>query len=102
MKTLDVKAKEWFDRVNGNSYFSAQATVDFGLPTEKTVCVPFQYGYGSQYETETTHQLQTDGILPNDITIYQIGRYCRENGIVYRGSKQDKCLQREVKSFGRD
>ena len=33
MKTLDINAREWFDKVNGNSYFSAQIVVDYDLPS---------------------------------------------------------------------
>jgi len=101
VKTIDLKAKEWFDKVNGNSYFSAQATINFGMEDEKTVFIPFQYGYGDHYLTIAASQLQTDGLLPHD-TIYSFTRWCRENGIVLRYSKQEKCLQRDVKAFGRN
>lgn len=99
MKTLDIQAKEWFDKLNGNSYFAALVTVDYNMPTEKSIKVPFQYGYGEQYETETTHQLQLDGVLPNDITIYSLSRYCRENGIDLRSSKRTNCLKRDLKNL---
>jgi len=42
IKTLDIQAKEWFDKVNGNSYFSAQVTINFGMPDEKTLYAPLQ------------------------------------------------------------
>lgn len=100
VKTIDLKAKEWFDRINGNSYFSAQATINFGMPDEKTVYIPFQYGYGDQYLSTAAHQLQTAGLLPQDEIIYGFTRWCRENDIELRYSKQDKCLQRDVKAFG--
>ena len=94
MKTLHIQAKEWFDKVNGNSYFSARVTIDNTLPTEKTIYVPFQYGYGSQFEQAAFHQLQLDNILPEG-TIYAPSRYCRENGIIYTSKKQENCLQRD-------
>ena len=100
VKTIDLKAKQWFDKVNGNSYFSAQATINFGMPDEKTVYIPFQYGYGDHYKTVAFEQLQNDGILPNDTTIYSPWRYCEENNIILRYSKQENCLQRDVKAFG--
>ena len=52
IKTIDVQAKEWFDKVNGNSYFSANISINFGMPSQKNLFIPFQYGYGSQYEHE--------------------------------------------------
>jgi hypothetical protein len=36
INTIDIQAKEWFDRINGNSYFSGQVTLDYGQETEKT------------------------------------------------------------------
>lgn len=99
MKTLDIQAKEWFDKVNGNSYFSAIVTIDYGLETEKQVYVPFQYGYGNSYITETIHQLQTEGLLPKE-TIYNLNTWCKDNNIILRSSLRDKCLKREVINWG--
>lgn len=98
MKTIDIQAKEWFDRVNGNSYFSAQVTIDFGMDSERVVYVPFQYGYGSSYYTKSIEQLQKDGILPNDGTLSR--SYFDDNGIILRSSLRDKCLKRDVIAFG--
>lgn len=46
IKTIEVVAKEWFDKTYGNSYFSANIYVNDKLV--KTL--PFQYGYGDHYE----------------------------------------------------
>lgn len=98
MKTIDIQGKEWFDRVNGNSYFSAQVTIDFGLDTERVVYVPFQYGYGSSYYTKSIEQLQKDGILPNDGTLSW--SYFDDEGIILRSSLRDNCLKCDVIAFG--
>lgn len=100
MKTLDIHAKEWFDKVNGNSYFSAQVTIDLGLKGEKTIYVPFQYGYGSSYQTKSIEQLQKDGVLPNDGTISW--SYFDDNNIILRSSLREGCLKRDVVSWGRN
>lgn len=42
---LEVQAKEWFDRINGNSYFSARVFLNDKL----VATLPFQYGYGDHY-----------------------------------------------------
>lgn len=94
MKTIDIQAKEWFDKINGNSYFSALVTIDLGLDTEKTIYVPFQYGYESHYKTVAIEQLQKDGILPNEGTLYW--RWFSDNNIEVRSSKKTKCLKNEV------
>ena len=46
-RTIDIQAKEWFDKVNGNSYWSAEVTVNFGLNNTFSFDVGFQYGYGN-------------------------------------------------------
>lgn len=99
IKTIDIHAKEWFDKVNGNSYFSAIVTINFGMKDQKVINVPFQYGYSDHYITASFEQLQKDGILSNNTTIYAPWRYCEENNIILRQSKKEKCLKREVKNF---
>lgn len=49
IKSLLIHGKEWFDRANGNSYHSARYTVNFGMKSERSFSVPYQYGYGSCY-----------------------------------------------------
>ena len=43
--TLTVQGKEWFDRINGNSYCSVRVYWE----GEEVARVPFQYGYGDFY-----------------------------------------------------
>tara|TARA_A100001035_G_scaffold271745_1_gene260259 strand:+ start:3082 stop:3399 length:318 start_codon:yes stop_codon:yes gene_type:complete len=53
-----VIAKEWRDKINGNSYFSARIenTVE-----NKVYALPYQYGYGDQYKHEAIKRLQEEG-----------------------------------------
>ena len=51
-KSISINSKEWFDKKNGVSYFAGTVTLDHGTETEETFLMPFQYGYGSQYEQE--------------------------------------------------
>jgi len=104
-KTIDIEAKEWFDRVNGNSYFSAIATVNFGTKNEKNIKVRFQYGYENHYIDIAADELQKAGYI--DREQYENGsktplwRYCRENKIILRTIKQENCLQKDCKAFVR-
>lgn len=98
VSTIDIQAKEWHDKVNGNSYFSAVITLDFAQPTERVITVPFTYGYGNHYITESLHVLQTSGVLPEH-TIYNLSEFCRENNIILRASIKRNCLKREVKAL---
>jgi hypothetical protein len=42
VKTIDITAKEWFDKTFGNSYFSAQIILNYGLKDQEKYCLPFQ------------------------------------------------------------
>ena len=89
---LSVIAKEWWDRVNGNSYFSAQIQVN-----GETIYLPFQYGYDRMYLQQSTAALKNAGYEVGDIGLE---RYCRENNIPAVFHKSDKQLQRDVKAWG--
>lgn len=101
MKTLDIIAKEWFDKVNGNSYFSARVTIDYGFAgTEKHFTLPFQYGYGSQYETEAVKVLHQADFITDCTVMQSLSRYCRENNIILRSNIERGWKKRDVKAFG--
>ena len=92
MKTIDINAKEWFDKVNGNSYFSARVTLDYGMENEQSFILPFQYGYGDAYVYEALNELKQKGLL-NGISLNSI----RDAGIIVRSNIQRGCLKRELK-----
>jgi len=68
MKTLrknsiiSVIATEWFDKVNGNSYFSGKILIN----GERVIKLPFQYGYGNQWRHEAIKQIMQDYKLPTN------------------------------------
>jgi len=95
IKTIDIEALEWRDRVNGNSYFAAKVTLNFGMRDQRSFSIPFQYGYGDYYKTAAMEELQTRGyIKANDRDI--LWRYCQENNVILRASKQAGCLKRDL------
>ena len=61
-RSLFIEAREWFDKVNGNSYFSARIWVDGG----QVAILPFQYGYGDQFIYEAQKKLLELGYLPQE------------------------------------
>lgn len=90
MKTLHISAKTWFDKINGNSYFSAVITIDMN----KTIKLPFQYGYGTQYLTEAKNVLtELNYISPSD----SLQTYCNKNGIVLTYWNKENSLKKELK-----
>lgn len=85
MKTLDIKALSWFDKINGNTYFSALVTIDYGMNTEKVYKIPFSYGYGETYIQESTKLLIEFNQISKGYDI-PLWKYCKENNIILRTS----------------
>ena len=86
-----IESKEWFDKVNGNSYFSSRVEVDGYLQA----VLPFQYGYGSHCDDMALKELLKQGIT-NTRSYYGV----EEQGHKIKSIKHERCLQREVKSWG--
>lgn len=99
IKTIDVQAKEWFDKVNGNSYFGGIITVNYGLKDAKQFTMPFQYGYGEQYISEAMKVLQENKVLKADNRT-ALWSYCDENKIILRTSKHTNQRKRDVVWYG--
>lgn len=97
MKTLTVLAKEWFDKVNGNSYFSAEVLAD----NKRVLVIPFQYGYGDHYKTVAMRALMVAGIF-KDIEQYDNGgmealwQYCKRHKIELLARKEENCKKRDL------
>lgn len=94
MKTLDILAFEWYDKVNGNSYFSAKITID----NDKVLFLPFQYGYGNAFEYEAKAVLTEHNFISpqHGQSLYT---YCKDNNILFTSNKIENCLKRELKNL---
>lgn len=105
IQTIDLTAKEWFDKTAGNSYFSARMVINWQLPGEQTIYLPFQYGYGDHYKDVAMNELIKRKLIPEyDTDAHRIAlwRYCDENKIILRYDKHERCLKREVVAFGQE
>ena len=99
--TIDVVAKEWRDKVNGNSYFSARVIVNLDeMGNGLVYYVPFQYGYGIDYIYASLRVLNERGVLP-DRFAWQFASACRESGIVLRHGIERDAKKRDVTEWGR-
>jgi len=99
IKTIDIQAKEWFDKTYGNSYFSAEITINYGLKSQKTFYVPFEYGYGSHFEDVCFKKIKKEinkKIFKNSSKMLSLWSFCRDHNIVYRAYKQENCKKREL------
>jgi hypothetical protein len=113
VKTIDVIALEWFDKVNGNSYFAGKVTVNYGMPDVREYTMPFQYGYGDSNRQAARDILRENGELP-DLKEYtytdkgckqrsngfeSLWQYCDRNKIIDRYTKHENCKKRELKNL---
>jgi hypothetical protein len=62
IRSVFVECREWFDKVNGNSYFSARIWINGG----QVAIIPFSYGYGDFYIYEAQKKLLELGYLPQE------------------------------------
>ena len=97
VKTIDISAKEWFDKVNGNSYFSVVATINYGLPDVSYLKGHFQYGYGDKYRCEALRLIREQFPELKDIDLWKFS----DQGIIIRSHIQTGCLKRDVVNYTR-
>jgi len=93
IKTIDINVKEWFDKINGNSYFAGEIFLNYGLKNVKCIFMPFQYGYGEHYQDEGFKAICEELKIKTDLRLY---RYCEENNIILRTNKEENCLKKDL------
>ena len=94
IKTIDINAKEWRDKINGNSYFSAVVIINYGLKNAKEINLPFQYGYGEHYQSVTLQEIKKEfkGLIEGGA----LWSFCNNNKIILRANKKENCLKRDL------
>ena len=98
LKSIDINAKEWHDKINGNSYFSSDVILNYGMNSQETIKVPFQYGYGDHYIYQSLREIQqlfpkSKWYRENLLGKYQIQD---EYKIIIRNSIKTNCLKKEL------
>lgn len=67
-ETIQANSRRWWDKVNGNSYFSVNIKIG-----KYAINLPFQYGYGSQPESEVFKLLELINIKSDNINFIDKG-----------------------------
>ena len=98
MKTIDIFAIEWFDKINGNSYFGANIILDYGMDDREDIPITFQYGYGDSYIDEAKKILTEHNYISPSHT-EALWSYCKSNSIILRTYKKNG-LKREAINQG--
>ena len=85
-----IHAKKWRDKINGNTYHSAQI-----LNTENNLMIasPFTYGYGEQYIQSASQRMIKQGWIKEPIT-----RNLQQVHII----AENDCKKKEVISHGKE
>jgi len=96
IKTIDINVKEWFDKINGNSYFAGEIILNYGLKNVKIIFLPFQYGYGEHYLTEGFKAIIESEKIKTNENINSLWRFCENNKIILRYHKEQNCLKKEL------
>lgn len=94
VKTIDINGLEWFDRVNGNSYFAATVIINYGMKNEFSFNMPFQYGYGDFYIQRAFEKLEELKICSKKFRIDHSNRV--------RATIEKNCKQSQLKSIKGD
>jgi len=97
LQTIRIETKYWFDRTFGNSYYSSQVTLNWGMDDEASFCVPFHYGNPDSASYDIIGAL---------CARYNIKNWSwaklHELGIKKYTGRPIKALQRDVKAFGKE
>lgn len=94
LKTVEIHVKEWFDKVNGNSYFSACVIVNYARPNSFQFNIGFQYGYGNYGEQRALELLYEHGV-----TDCKRAYDLRQRNVGIKTFKTENCLKRDCKAF---
>ena len=94
-RSLFVEGREWFDKVNGNSYFSARIWVDGG----QVAILPFQYGYGDQFQYEAQKKLLDLGWLPQESKNQSLWTIVENSGFDYYAVKSSSTKRDMFKMY---
>ena len=101
LKTIDINAKEWHDKINGNSYFSSDVILNYGMNSQATIKVPFQYGYGDHYVYQSLREIQK--LFPKSKWYREnlLGKYQIQNEykIIIRNFIKTNCLKKELNKW---
>jgi hypothetical protein len=97
INTIDINAKQWFDRINGNSYFAGSIILNFGQDNQIEFTMPFQYGYGDYYIQKAMEMLYNSLLIESKYTTE-----LKSKGIILRTYIQKNCKKSELNQYKND
>ena len=92
---INIQAKEYHDKPNGNSYFSA--VIDYKIGDKKGVLkIPFRYGYEKQFIHSSMKLLKEAGIITSEDR-----RELEQNNIELITEIEKNQSEKTVRSYGK-
>ncbi len=97
IKEVKIHCKKWYDETYGNSYFAAIVTIAHKSGTDKTINLPFQYGYDDHYKDVALNKIRaTYAEFPEELGVFwKIRKY----GIACTTIVDDECSKKELLEF---
>lgn len=86
-----IEGKEYFDKLNGNSYFSSKVYFN----GELAFSLPYQYGYWDSFEFEALKKLKELNLI-STVEKYKL----EEQGYWVKSIKHENCKKVDVKKWG--
>ena len=65
VRSITIIGRRWFDKINGNTYFSANIYVN----NEHVKYIPESYGYGDYYQQAAFEWLHKNGYIKEDLYV---------------------------------
>ena len=87
IRTIDVSALEYFDRLNGNRYFAGKVIINYGHIDQITLPIEYQYGYGNQYEYTAFEEIKKH--YKKEYEFSGIHQFCNAFDIILRSNKRN-------------
>ena len=84
-KQITIIGRRWFDKVNGNTYFSSKIYVN----NELVHTIGMTYGYGDQYEQNSLLWLKENGYIKPNLMRFEIREKYKLVSEVSDGLKRD-------------
>ena len=88
---FQVIGKQWFDRVNGNSYCAVRVYKD----GETILTLPFTYGYGDYYLQYAKEELVKAGTIPQEMAMTHCNELFNQQELI------EGCKKRDVMAWGK-
>jgi len=90
-KVIEIATREWFDKVNGNSYWSAHVFVNTSPDARDAYVFTFQYGYDRHGESVVLDTLTKLGAIPS-ARHYDL----KDAGVMVISHKRTGCRKSEL------